>query len=73
MVLGGNDHMQEAEEAFRRAQELDPEDAQYAFNLGIALSRLGSKDEAAGFFRKAIENDPGFEPARMELRRIEGH
>lgn len=73
MVLGGNDRMTEAEEAFRKAQELDPKDGQYAFNLGLALSRLGRKDEALVYFRKALDNDPGFEPARIELRRLEGH
>ena len=72
MVLGGSDRMEEAEEAFRRARELDPQNEQYPFNLGLALSRLGRKDEASGFFRKALENDPGFEPARVELRRLEG-
>jgi len=42
------------------------------FNLGLALSRLGRADEARSFFQKALENEPGFEPARVELRRLEG-
>ncbi|HXV62001.1 MAG TPA: sulfatase-like hydrolase/transferase [Vicinamibacteria bacterium] len=72
MVLGGNGRMAEAEEAFRKAHTVDPEDAQYAFNLGLALVRLGRPEEARGFFEKALRNDPGFEPARAELRRLGG-
>ena len=72
MVLGGSDRLEEAEKAFRRASELDPQDEQYSFNLGLALSRLGRADEARSYFQKALANEPGFEPARVELRRLEG-
>jgi arylsulfatase A-like enzyme/Tfp pilus assembly protein PilF len=72
MVLGGNGRMDEAKQAFERAHELDALDEQYAFNLGLALLRLGRTGEARGLFLKALENDPDFEPARVELGRLEG-
>jgi arylsulfatase A-like enzyme/Tfp pilus assembly protein PilF len=71
MVLGGSGRMDDARQAFERAHELDARDEQYAFNLGLALLRLGRPDEARDYLRKALESNPEFEPARVELSRIE--
>jgi len=48
-----------AEEAFRWALRLDPNNADYNFHLGLALSRLPRRGhEAEDFFSKAIELKP---------------
>ena len=41
MVLGGRDRMAEAEEAFRGAVGRDQTNAEYAYNLGLAILRQG--------------------------------
>ncbi|MDS4071198.1 MAG: tetratricopeptide repeat protein, partial [Candidatus Competibacter sp.] len=48
----------EAEAAYRRATEIDPEDAWPWHNLGVLLDRLGRPDEAEAAYRQAIERDP---------------
>jgi Tfp pilus assembly protein PilF len=35
------------------------------------LAGLGRVDEARGFFRKSLETDPDFAPARAELQKLE--
>jgi tetratricopeptide (TPR) repeat protein len=44
-----------AEQGFRRALALDPEDAQAAANLGVLLAGLGRPGEAIPFLKKAAE------------------
>ena len=44
--------------------------AQYAYNLGLAVLRQGRRDEAAALFRKALELDPRFAPARARLAEV---
>lgn len=45
-------------ESYRRAIELDPDDAKAHTNLGTALNEQGKTDEAIESFRRAIELDP---------------
>ena len=71
MTVGGTGRLAEAEPAFREAWRLDPESHRYAYNLGLALERLGRPDEARPFFESALELEPGFEPARQKLRGVE--
>ena len=47
-----------AEQAFRKALEAEPDNAEAWNNLGLALSRQGKGDEAVATFQKAIELDP---------------
>jgi hypothetical protein len=56
--------------AFRQACERDSSNAQYAYNKGLALLRLGRPEEARGFFETTLELEPGFEPARLHLAQI---
>ena len=44
--------------------------AQYAYNRGLALQRLGRQAEAAPLFRRAA--DLGFGPARARLAQLNG-
>ena len=70
MTLGGQGRLQEAEEAFRTAIARDATDHRYFFNLGLALGRQGRSAEGRPYFEKALELNPGFTPAREELRKV---
>jgi choline-sulfatase len=69
MTLGGQNRLDEAEQAFRSAIERDATDHRYFFNLGLALTRQGRSAEGRSYFEKALELQPGFTPAREELRK----
>ncbi|MEI9976981.1 MAG: tetratricopeptide repeat protein [Ignavibacteriota bacterium] len=56
----------EAEEAYRRAIQLDPEYDEAYFNLGV-LFRDDRPSEAQALFRNALEIDPDFASAHREL------
>lgn len=49
----------EAETLFRKAAELDPEDASTYNNLGVVLKNLKRYEEAEAAHRRSIELDPG--------------
>jgi arylsulfatase A-like enzyme/Flp pilus assembly protein TadD len=70
MTLGGTNRLDEAEQAFRTAIARDASDHRYFFNLGLALSRQGRAPEGRPYFEKALELQPGFTPAREELRKL---
>lgn len=69
MTLGGQNRLAEAEQAFRTAIERDATDHRYFFNLGLALRRQGRGAESRTYFEKALQLEPGFTPARAELRK----
>jgi DNA-binding SARP family transcriptional activator len=48
----------EAEEAYRRAVELDPERVSALFNLGLLLQQKGEQKEALELFDRVIEREP---------------
>lgn len=52
---------------FGRADALSPGDPQIAYNIGSAYARMGRREEAKAAFRRSLELDPGFEPARRAL------
>jgi len=52
---------------WRKALELDPEDAKANNNLGLGLTRDGRLDEAIPHFEKAVEGDPRFAEAYNNL------
>lgn len=64
----------EAEAAWFKAFELDPENPDYAFNLAVSLDRLG-KPAATLFYRKALELSKGrtasFSPATVHKRLLD--
>lgn len=54
-------------EQYRKALELDKEDAGFHFNLGRALLDTGDKEEAKEMFRKSLAMDPEMEEAKRLL------
>jgi tetratricopeptide (TPR) repeat protein len=58
-----------AKEDLRKAAEGDPNDMIYRFNLGAALLRDNSFDEAANFLQTVVDHDPDDTQARTLLDR----
>ena len=48
----------EAQADLRRATELDPDEDDYPFNLGLLAFRANEFTAAAGYFRDAVEREP---------------
>ncbi len=48
----------EAQSELRRAADLDPDEDDYSFNLGLLALRAGDFGNAAGYFRQASERKP---------------
>jgi tetratricopeptide (TPR) repeat protein len=67
LVLLQEKQAQEAEQAFRRASELEPGSPQYVSYRGVALMLLGDLPAATVCFRKAVELQPDFAPALINL------
>ena len=68
MVLGGERRSCRApSRRFVRPATRDARNAQYAYNLGLALERQNKRAEAERAFRRALEIDPRFAPARQQL------
>jgi choline-sulfatase len=67
MVLGGEGDLAGAERAFREATARDNANVEYTYNLGLAILRQQRAGEAALQFRRALEIDPTFRPARQRL------
>lgn len=70
LTYRGGERFAEAAQAFRRAAELAPTNADYAAYLGEALLLAGDGDpppEAARLFRRALELQPGNAQARYYL------
>jgi Flp pilus assembly protein TadD len=67
MVEGAAGRMADAEKAFREAVNRDGKDAEYAYNLGLALLRQGKREEAGALFRKSAELRPDFRAPRERL------
>lgn len=57
-----------AEEAFRRAGELRPDDGGAFNNLGMSFLRQDRMDEAVNAFQIALNRDPALTIARLNLR-----
>ena len=70
MVLGGGGDLPGAEQAFKEACTRDPVNAQYAYNLGLALERQQKREAAVVQFRRALELEPRFAPARQRLAEL---
>jgi serine/threonine-protein kinase len=67
------DKWDEAAEFYRKAVELNPDNANARNGLAESLAHRGKWDEAAALYRKSIEVDPGDVDARRglaELRRL---
>jgi Flp pilus assembly protein TadD len=64
--------LEEAEAAYRRAAELEPDDVWWHSNLGGVLVKRGSYEEAIASLRRALELDPWHSAARFSLARAYG-
>ncbi|HMC62978.1 MAG TPA: tetratricopeptide repeat protein, partial [Candidatus Solibacter sp.] len=75
-LLGSLGKFAEALPHFRRAAELEPDNAAFLINLGAALASAGDLAGAVPAFERALEVDPSNAVARENLalvrRRLEG-
>lgn len=70
LALLGHDAYKDAESAFERAYALDPENADYATELGFVCLKMGSPERALFFFREALRTEPCHNRAREGMRRL---
>lgn len=69
-VLAGDEQQQQALVAFKHALSLDPGAVSVAYNIGLIYRDRRERDEAAYWFRQAIEHHPGDQHARNQLQRL---
>ncbi len=72
MIRFGQKRYQEAEMAFARAAEHQPNDPEIWNNLGVARYQLGRIPEAVACFEKALAVDPSYEEARDNAAALRG-
>lgn len=66
-VYGAEGKVNEAKDALTKAAQLDPQMAAKAYyNLGANLVNTGKSDDAAEFFKKAIDADPNYADAHYQ-------
>jgi tetratricopeptide (TPR) repeat protein len=65
--LLGEGKVREAAEAYRKAVQLDPNNAQWHYNLSLALAKLGDKEGEKGALEKALKLDPNLATAHNDL------
>jgi tetratricopeptide (TPR) repeat protein len=66
----GLERNHEAVTSFARAAEIDPERAQYRFNLGAAYVALGDLTRAEGAYVHGLNLEPGSSSAQQSLEQI---
>ncbi|MCK5802987.1 MAG: tetratricopeptide repeat protein [Lentisphaeria bacterium] len=66
-----NGKFREAIVDFQESLRIQPDKHQAYGNLGICLGKLGMKDEALAMLDRALEIDPGYEPAKWNREGIE--
>ncbi|HEX6898775.1 MAG TPA: tetratricopeptide repeat protein [Thermoanaerobaculia bacterium] len=57
----------EAEAAYRKAVEIDPDKVSALFNLGLLLQQRGELREANGFYRRVVKLEPGHAWAHYQI------
>ena len=66
-IYGAEKKMPEATEALTKAAQLDPQMAAKAYyNMGANLVNSGNANDAADFFKKAIDADPNYADAHYQ-------
>ena len=66
-IYGAEKKIPEATEALTKAAQLDPTMASKAYyNMGANLVNSGNSDQAADFFKKAIDADPNYADAHYQ-------
>src|SRR5690606_2267506 len=68
MVLFGQNQHAEAEDCFRRASEIYPNDAQTWNNRGVCLWQMQRQGEAKACFQEALRIDPQDADAQFNLK-----
>jgi protein O-mannosyl-transferase len=63
----------EAERSFRQAMAFNADNAIVRYNLGMALSELGRREEALEEVRKSLAFDPNYADAKTLLRTLTGN
>lgn len=61
------DQLEDAHQAYLRAQALSPKAFEWLYLDAVVLYRLARHDEAAGQFRRALALSPDYLPARIKL------
>ena len=69
-LLALADRLDDAEEAYRRAIELDPSDSGPRFNLGVLLQQRGNNREASQAYQNLLEVEPQHAWANYQLGTI---
>ncbi len=60
----------DAAEQYEKLRELDPDNADHAYKLGVALFQLGKKDEAIAMLASAETKNPKLLPAKITLAQL---
>jgi len=63
----GTEHGGDAYSAFNDALKINPNDARAKYRLGKIFLSQGNKEKFEGYFLGAIESDPKFSPAYLDL------
>jgi len=69
-LLREGSRFHEAESCFRRALQIQPNNASAQRNLGIALAERGSLEEAVRQYEKALQIRPNYAPTYNNLGRV---
>jgi Flp pilus assembly protein TadD len=56
----------DAQQAYFSASKLEPDNAQFAFNLAVSLDHLGKSGAAAQHYRRALQLDGAAKPSRID-------
>jgi tetratricopeptide (TPR) repeat protein len=70
MACSESGYHQEARQALQAAAALQPRNAGFRFQLGLALERSGDPPGAAQAYREALQLNPGFGSARARLQAL---
>jgi tetratricopeptide (TPR) repeat protein len=62
----------EALKEFKASVELEPYFAIGLFNIGLVFEKMGDFQQAARYYRKALQADPDFIKASEAIERISG-
>ena len=63
----------EALKHLERSLSIAPRQPEILTADGVVRVKMGQRDMAREFFARALEVDPNYQPARQQLRALEGH
>ena len=65
------ENLSKAEEFYKKALEVKPEDPHVYFGLGVIAQSRGHYPQAEEYYQNVLDLDPGFEDVRQNLRQIQ--